>query len=152
MGTQHTNKSIKELVNSRISGQIYRRTKSIAANSSKSSLQDIAESILTKHERTEALEEIFMKKSQRIEELNNAIVENSVANSNPTTNRIFTPTILQRLNPTKQSRKKAYVEVAKAQTVIAKEAVGLVEVQRTQASKQAAVGGFSRVPKFLKSY
>ncbi len=148
MTATHKGKSIKELVNSRISGTIYRRQASTSGsgNNTKPSLQDIAESIFLKHEREEEVEQLFMNKSQKIQELNNAIVNNSIHNSSPFPNRINTPTILQKLNPTKNIRKTAYLAVAEAQTIIAKESVGFIEMKKTQFK------GFSRVPKLLRSY
>ncbi len=158
MTTTHKGKSIKELVNSRISGKIYRREACVTNSSNfKPSLQDIAESILLKHERGEEVEQLFMNKSKKIEEINNAIVNNSIQNSNPVPNRVRTPTILQKLNPTKDMRKSAYVAVAEAQVSIAKETVGIVEmkkvqIKQAQSQEAAPSNGFGRVPKFLKSY
>ena len=150
--TAHKGKSIKELVNSRISGKIYRRQTCVGSSNSKPTLQDIAESVLLENERDEEVEQLFMNKSQKIEELNNAIVNNSVQNSSPVPNRIHTPTILQKLNPTKDMRKSAYVAVAEAQTIIAKETVGIIDMKKAQVKQASVTSTFSRVPKFLKSY
>jgi hypothetical protein len=108
---------------------------------------------MTEREQSDEVEQLFMNKSQKVEELNNAIVNNSVQNTSPLPNRIHTPTILQRLNPTQQSRKKAYVAVAEVQTIIAKEEVGIVEMKKTQIKQKTAPGSsFGRVPKFLSNY
>lgn len=153
MTTAHKGKSIKELVNSRITGTIYRREAyNPAQGNSKPSLQDIAESVLLGYEREEAVEQIFMNKSQKAEELNSAIIKNSVQNHSPVSNKLHTPTILQKLNPTKNLRKVAYVAVAEAQTLIAKEEVGITDMKKVQVKQNSITSGFGRVPKFLKSY
>ena len=162
MTTTHNGKSIKELINSRLTGTIYRRKSQEGNASHRSTLQNIAESILLNSDHKEGVEELFMHKSQKIQELNNAIVNNSAQNTSPLSNRIQTPTILQKLNPTQNMRKKAYVAVAEAQTLIAKESIGIVEMQKAQIkqtqvkqvlTQQApAAKGFGRVPKFLSNY
>lgn len=162
MTTTHK-KSIKELINWRLSGDVYRRQpQTTDYRGGRSSLQNVAESILLQNDQKEGVEELFIQKSQKIQELNNAIINNSVQNSSPMPGKIHTPTILQRLNPTQNMRKSAYVAVAEAQTVIAKESIGIVEMQKVQikqaqvkqvsTQQSAPAKSFGRVPKFLSNY
>ena len=162
MTTTHK-KSIKELINSRLVGNVYRRQpQSANFNQSRSSLQNIAESILLENEQKEGVEELFIQKSQKIQELNDAIVSNSVQNTAPLTNKLHTPTILQKLSPTKSMRKSAYMAVAEAQTIVAKESVDIAELPKAQVKKiqaeqvltqrAAPAKSFGRVPKFLSNY
>lgn len=159
----HKNKSIKELVNSRISGQVYQRiAKPGVFSESSSSLQSIARSVLKQNERHEIASELFDRASLKAENLNTAILSNSIQSANPVPHKIKTPTILQKLNPSKNKREQAYIDVAKVQAEIAKEASIdpnlMVEMQKVQVAQKATVAaspkaGFTKFPsKFVSNF